>query len=127
MKCNLLLYIIFSLKKNSYKVSLQKFLTLFYALDKWIACITWWTAADGIVVNNLTSGINTTVPKTRILTFLWDASLVLRTLRTNYTLWSARWRTTKEIGLTRAHCKAIGDSAHTIWSTRWWLTWILWW
>ena len=40
MKCNLLLYIIFSLKKNSYKVSLQKFLTLFYALDKWIACIT---------------------------------------------------------------------------------------
>lgn len=59
------------------------------ATDEWIALIATRTRADGVVTNNLTTSINAACSRTRITTFLVDASQVIAAIRVSGTLRSA--------------------------------------
>ena len=62
------------------------------AVDKWISSESWWTRANGIVIDNLAQSICSTSSWTRIMTLLVDTSLVQGTIRTLQTFRLAvRW------------------------------------
>lgn len=67
-------------------------LTNFRAADKWITGQGWWTAANGIVVDNLAGGTDPTCSGTRVLAFLVDAGFCLWTISADDAFGSAgRW------------------------------------
>lgn len=61
-----------------------------------IACVSWRTRANGIVVDNFTTSGNSTGAKTWISTLLIGTCLISVAIRIYYTFWSAGRRTTNE-------------------------------
>lgn len=88
------------------------------ASGKWIASVSFWTAAYRIVIDHLTFSVLTTSAWTRILTFITKTCLCQWTLGTHYAFWSTGRRTTHETTLTRTNCMIVHHSADAVWTAR---------
>lgn len=75
------------------------------------------------MVDHLAFGIETASTGTRIITFLVNTSQVLATLRTNHTLGTAIWWSTKVTHLTRAGRATIYGTTYAIGATDIGFTW----
>jgi hypothetical protein len=83
-----------------------------------IASVSWRTATDRIVVDDLTFGVYSTCSRTRIATFLVATSLILRTFIVCGTFRSTSRRSSYVSWHTRTYGLAIDLAALRVGSTR---------
>lgn len=93
-------------------------------LNKCIATHAWRTRTHWDVIEYITNCVLTTRTRTWIDTFAIDARLVMGTIVVHYTLWS-----TNHIRITYMFLWTLANSIQTfcIWTTGWWVTWIIMW
>lgn len=88
--------------------------------DKWISCIAHGATAYRIMINYLTTCINTARVCTRIRTFLIDTCLILSTFRTDYAFWPTSGRCSYVAILTGAYSVPVYWTTLTIGAARRW-------
>jgi hypothetical protein len=90
-----------------------------------IASVSRRTAADRIVVDDLTFGIDAASSRAWIAALLVATSLILGTFIAGHTLGSTGWRRSNVSRDARANCLAVDLAALRVWTTRRGLTWVL--
>lgn len=95
------------------------------AADKWISCMTIWTAAVRTMVCNRTSSVNTTDSRARIPAFLVETCQVQWTFRVCGAFWSTIGWTSYVSLYARADCLLVMFATLTIRSARRWVARIL--
>jgi hypothetical protein len=86
--------------------------------------VSLWTAADGVVVDNVTLGVDSTNSNTWVLAAKIDTGKAWSTLAVDDTLWAASRRSSKVAREASAHWSAFLLSTVRIGTTRGWLAWI---
>jgi hypothetical protein len=86
--------------------------------------VSLWTAADGVVVDNVTLGVDSTNSNTWVLAAKIDTGKAWSTLAVDDTLWAASRRSSKVAREASAHWPAFLLSTVRIGTTRGWLAWV---
>ena len=90
---------------------------------EWISDIALVTDTERDVISDTAVGIDTTEPRTGILTFSVDACFVWWTVRVNNTFWSTVGRSSNHLWQTGTVTSVTNLSRRiAVWSTRIWLT-----
>lgn len=85
-----------------------------------------WTAADGVMVDNLAASVDTASARAGVDTLLLDTCFVLGTVGADHALGPAGGRRAYEPGETRADGVTVHFTALTVGTTRRRLTRVLW-
>jgi hypothetical protein len=99
---------------------------LHYALNEGVSSETIRTDAVWSVANYATLRVGSTWSWAWVTTFEIDARQVTCTFTVTDTFWTTVGRTTSEVRKARTWWAISRYLAYGIWSTWWWLTWILW-
>lgn len=86
--------------------------------------VSLWTAADGVVVDNVTLGVDSTNSNTWVLAAKIDTGKAWCTLAVDDTLWPASRRSSEVAREASAHWSTLLFSTVRIGTTRGWLAWI---
>ena len=115
--------------KNGQTLGLAYLLTCKCAIFKWVSGISRWAGTQNIVIlNDFAISICSTSIRTWVFAFHVDTDLVIRTVWTENTFRLARAQgVTNVITHTFADCTSIQHKTLRVFSTRWGITWVLWW